>query len=246
MSDAVARAAGLVGAASRIVILTGAGVSAESGIPTFRDALTGLWARHDPERLATAEGFAADPELVWGWYASRRAVVRSCQPNAAHLAIARLQRREGVALVTQNVDGLHARARSCDVVELHGNITRAKCFDHCGWHGDADALEAQDARVPPRCPGCGGMARPDVVWFGEMLPPTALEHAESSCRAADLCVVVGTSGLVYPAAGLPSLAKRSGARVIVIGPEPTAVDAIADAILRGRAGELMPFLVDSG
>ena len=230
--------------ASRIVVLTGAGVSAESGIPTFRDALTGLWSQHRPERLATEEGFAADPSLVWRWYASRRGAVRRCEPNAAHHAITRLQSRTSTVLVTQNVDGLHARAGTIDPVELHGNIVRAKCFAGCGWHGDADALEAADARVPPHCPDCGAHARPDVVWFGERLPAAAWTRAEEACRRADLCLVVGTSGLVHPAAGLPSLARAAGAAVVVIGPEATPLDAVADVVLRGRAGEVLPSLVD--
>lgn len=237
----IARARRLVHDASRIVVFTGAGVSAESGIPTFRDALTGLWARFEPERLATEEGFAADPPLVWGWYASRRAAVRACEPNAAHRAIARLR---SATVVTQNVDGLHARAGSSEVVALHGDITRAKCFAGCGWRGDADALEAIDARRPPHCPDCGAPARPDVVWFGEMLPPAAWARAEEACRTAEVCLVVGTSGLVYPAAGLPATARAAGAAIVVIGPEPTPVDAIADVVLRGRAGDVLPALVD--
>lgn len=235
------RIRGLLRDASRIVVFTGAGVSAESAIPTFRDALTGLWARYEPERLATEEGFAADPALVWGWYASRRAAVRQCAPNAAHHAIARLH---SAVVVTQNVDGLHARAGTIDPVELHGNIVRPKCFAGCGWHGDADTLEAADARVPPHCPDCGAHARPDVVWFGEMLPPAAWARAEEACRAADLCLVVGTSGLVYPAAGLPALARASGAAIVVIGPEATPLDALADVVLRGRAGDVLPTIVD--
>jgi NAD-dependent deacetylase len=240
VADAVLAARLAVRAATRIVVFTGAGVSAESGIPTFRDALTGLWARYEPERLATEEGFAADPPLVWRWYASRRAAVRACAPNAAHHAIARLQARTATTVVTQNVDGLHARAGTVDPVELHGNIVRAKCFAGCGWIDDADALEAADARVPPHCPRCGAYARPDVVWFGEMLPVAAWARAEAACRDADLCLVVGTSGLVYPAAGLPALAKEGGAVIIVVGPEPAPQDEFADFVLRGRAGEVLP------
>ena len=230
--------------AARVVVFTGAGVSAESGIPTFRDALTGLWANHDPGRLATEEGFSADPTLVWRWYASRREAIRRCAPNAGHEAIVRLQARTTTTVVTQNVDGLHARAGSIDPVELHGNIVRAKCFDGCGWHGDADALEAADARVPPHCPACGALARPDVVWFGEMLPAAAWDRAESACRDADVCLVVGTSGLVHPAAGLPVLARSAGAAIVVVGPDATPLEAIADHVLRGRAGDVLPALVD--
>lgn len=242
--DALAAARALVADAARIVVFTGAGVSAESGIPTFRDALTGLWARFQPERLATEEGFVADPPLVWRWYASRREAVRSCQPNAAHDAITRLQRRIATTVVTQNVDGLHRRAGTVDPIELHGNIARAKCLAGCGWTGDASALEAADTRIPPHCPVCGAFARPDVVWFGEMLPPDPWACAEAACRAADLCVVVGTSGLVHPAAGLPSIARAAGAAVVIVGPEDSAIDDLADVVVRGRAGDVMPPMID--
>lgn len=242
VSLAAARRA--VAAAIRIVVFTGAGVSAESGIPTFRDALTGLWARHDPERLASADGFLAEPPLVWRWYAARRAAVRDCAPNPAHHAITRLQARQpGTTVVTQNVDGLHARAGNVDPVELHGNIVRARCLDECGWSGMADALEASDGRVPPHCPRCGALARPDVVWFGEMLPVAAWQRAEDACCAADLCLVVGTSGLVHPAAGLPLLAKAAGASIVVIGPAPTPLDAEADVVVRATAGTVLPAIV---
>ncbi len=244
--DPIARARGLVEAARRIVVFTGAGVSAESGIPTFRDALTGLWARHDPQRLASAEGFAADPAFVWGWYADRRARVRACAPNPAHHAIAALQAARGATVVTQNVDGLHARAGAIQVIELHGNLVRATCLDGCGWSDDADALEAVDVRVPPRCPVCGALARPDVVWFGEMLPAEAWSRAAEACEACDLCLVVGTSGVVHPAAGLPMLARRSGARVVVVGPEPCQLDDLADLVVRAQAGKALPALCPGG
>lgn len=243
MKESIAHARDLVARASRIVVFTGAGVSAESGIPTFRDALTGLWERYDPQQLATAEGFAADPALVWQWYASRRARIREVVPNPAHHAIARLANERGACVVTQNVDGLHARAGAAHVVELHGNIARAKCFEACGWIGDADDLEAADDRAPPRCPACSAHTRPDVVWFGEELPAAAWTRAEEACAHCDLCLVVGTSGLVYPASGLPSIAKQSGARVVVVGLEESPIDAIAEVSLRGRAGVLMPDLM---
>lgn len=247
MKERIAQAANLVASASRIVVFTGAGVSAESGIATFRDALTGLWERYDPEQLATEAGFAADPALVWNWYASRRARIGAVEPNPAHYAIARLATERGASVrasvITQNVDGLHARAGASDVIELHGNIARVKCFEACGWTGDADALEASDDRVPPRCPACGVHARPDVVWFGEELPRSQWTRAEDACARCDLCLVVGTSGLVYPAAGLPSIAKRAGAVLIVVGPEEGPIDAIADLSLRGKAGVLVPKLL---
>ena len=234
----------LLRAANRVVVFTGAGVSAESGIPTFRDALTGLWATYDPERLATKEGFVADPSLVWRWYASRRARVRTGAPNAAHVAIASLQTSRPTTVVTQNVDGLHARAGTRDSVELHGNMVRARCLADCGWSGDTDALEATDARVPPRCPHCGANARPDVVWFGEALPERQWTRAEAACRQADLCLVVGTSGLVHPAAQLPTIAKAAGSSIVVVGPDATALDEVADVVLRGRAGTVVPALIE--
>ncbi len=229
--DEIQTASDWIAEASHIVVFTGAGVSAESGIPTFRDALTGLWEHYDPYQLATAEGFAADPSLVWRWYAWRRSLVSTAVPNAAHRGIASLQQRWGAAIVTQNVDGLHARAGATAVVELHGNILHAKCFAGCGWHGDADALEALDDRIPPRCPACGAPARPDVVWFGEGLPHEAWGAAEAACETCDLILVVGTSGLVHPAAGLPESARRNGAKVIVVNPGPSDLDAIADLVI---------------
>lgn len=235
------RARALVAAARRSVVFTGAGVSAESGIPTFRDALTGLWERYDPQQLATEEGFRADPQLVWRWYASRRERIGQVRPNAAHEAIAEFGRRKpGLLVVTQNIDGLHQRAGSADVVELHGSILRARCLAGCpgpalGWE--------RDERVPPRCARCGAPLRPDVVWFGEMLPEAALERAQRAARSCDLLLVVGTSALVYPAAELPFEAARAGAGVICVNPEPTPVDEIATAVLRGRAGDLVPVLL---
>ena len=233
----------LLHGASKVVVFTGAGVSAESGIPTFRDALTGLWSNYEAESLATEAGFTADPSLVWRWYASRSAAIRQCEPNAAHHAITRLQSRVDTTVVTQNVDGLHARAGAKDPIELHGNIVRARCFAGCGWRGDVDALEAADPGVPPHCPRCDAHARPDVVWFGEMLSEVAWARAEAACRAADVCLVIGTSGLVHPAAGLPALARSGGASIVVIGPEATRLDDIAEVVLRGRAGDVLPLLV---
>lgn len=241
--DAIGNATGWLATASRIVVFTGAGVSAESGIPTFRDALTGLWARYEPERLATEEGFRADPALVWGWYASRRAAIAAAAPNPAHRAIATLQRDRGARIVTQNVDGLHARAGAADVLELHGSIVRATCLERCGWHDAADVLEAADDRVPPHCPACGAYARPDVVWFGEMLPADVWVEAEAACADCDLCLVVGTSGLVHPAAGLPAIARAAGARVVVVNPAPSAIDAVAHAVVTGRAADVLPGLL---
>ncbi|MBM4186754.1 MAG: NAD-dependent deacylase [Gemmatimonadetes bacterium] len=197
--------------ASHVAVLTGAGVSAESGIPTFRDALTGLWANYRPEELATEAGFRRDPELVWNWYRMRRQAIAATEPNAGHLALARLGGLVTTTLITQNVDGLHARAGSPDPIELHGNITRVKCAD-CGIPVDP----APDQERVPRCSGCGGLIRPDVVWFGELLPAGALERARAAALDCDLFLSVGTSNLVEPAASLPWMAGRRGTPVIVI------------------------------
>lgn len=242
MQAALARARSLLGSARRVAVLTGAGISAESGIPTFRDAQTGLWAKFDPMQLASEEGYRADPALVWRWYAWRRELVSKAQPNAGHLALARAERRfDAFDLITQNVDGLHARAGSTSLVELHGNIMRTLCLERCGY------VEAEIARLPtgepPRCPRCGQWLRPGVVWFGEMLEPADLEASERAAVACDLMLVVGTSGLVYPAAGLPAAARRAGARVIIVNPHPTELDGPADSVLRGPAAELLPVLL---
>lgn len=223
-------------------MLTGAGVSAESGIPTFREAQSGLWAHFDPLQLASREGFRADPALVWHWYAERRLRVRNAQPNAAHRALAAATSRfEAFALITQNVDGLHARAGSRDVIELHGNIMRSKCFDECGMVFSPEAT--LPAGEPPRCPRCDSWLRPDVVWFGEVLDPAALERAERAAANAHIMLVVGTSGLVHPAAGLPSMARRHGAYVVVVNPGESELDGMADVRLSGAAGEVLPRLL---
>lgn len=235
-----------VQAARRLVVFTGAGVSAESGIPTFRDALTGLWARFDPEQLATEAAFRADPSMVWRWYAERRAAIAAAQPNAAHHAIAALEGRgPRVSVVTQNIDGLHARAGSHEVLELHGNILRVKCLEGCG---NPERIEPAfdwraDPREPPPCPRCGAPLRPDVVWFGELLPPDVFSRAERAALRCDLMLVVGTSALVHPAAGLPLLARQAGARIAVVNPQDTPIDALADHVLRGSAATVLPELL---
>jgi NAD-dependent deacetylase len=228
--------------ARRITLLTGAGVSAESGIPTFRDALTGLWAQFRPEDLATPEAFLAQPRRVWEWYAWRREKVDSVQPNPAHRAIALLQDRlPGVALITQNVDGLHQRAGSRTVIELHGNLQRVKCFDE-----DLVVDDWDDGGDPsPRCPQCGGLLRPDVVWFGENLPRYALDAAEAAARQCEVFFSIGTSGLVYPAAGLPAEAQRCGAVLVDINPDSGILGEQADVHLQGKAGEVLPALIEA-
>lgn len=222
-----------------MVALTGSGISAESGVPTFRDAQSGLWARYDPQELATPEAFARAPELVWKWYAWRRGLVEGASPNAGHEALADLERRLPVfSLVTQNVDGLHQEAGSGCVVELHGNIRRSRCPVE-----NVTVEPAETDHLPPICPNCGSPLRPDVVWFGEALPVAELEAASTAARSCDFLLSVGTSGLVYPAASLPHEALESGATVVEINPDPTPLSARADFVVRGRAGEVLPRLV---
>jgi NAD-dependent deacetylase len=203
-------------AARHVVVFTGAGVSAESGIPTFRDALTGLWERFDAAELASAEGFAADPGLVWGWYEWRRASVMRAQPNAAHRAIAALASKvPKLTLVTQNVDDLHERAGSEGVLHLHGSLFATRCLD-CGRPASLasevpDEPEGGRRLVPPDCVHCGGCVRPGVVWFGEMLPDNVLKQAFAAARDCDVLLSIGTSSLVFPAAQIPIYATRAGA-----------------------------------
>ncbi|AZU56286.1 NAD-dependent deacylase [Ralstonia pseudosolanacearum] len=236
---ALAQARAWIEAAERVMVLTGAGVSAESGVPTFRDALTGLWARFNPEDLATEAAYREHPRMVWDWYQERRARVSQVQPNPAHLAIAALATRKTVTLVTQNVDGLHQRAGSVGVIELHGNLFANKWLDGCG---KCDVATAEPGR-PPRCAACGAMLRPGVVWFGERLPVVANYRAEEAANTCDVCLVVGTSGMVYPAAGLPGLAKDHGARVIVVNPEPSVLDETADLVIHQPAGVCLPAML---
>ena len=232
----------LLAGVRRLAVLTGAGMSAESGVPTFRDAQTGLWSRFDPMQLASPEGFRADPPLVWRWYAWRRGLIAQAPPNAGHLALARAADRfDALRIVTQNVDGLHQRAGSREVIEIHGNILRSRCLDDCGVRFDLP--KDLPAGEPPRCPGCGSWLRPDVVWFGEMLDPACLRAAEEAVTGAEALLVVGTSGLVYPAAGLPLQARRAGRRVIIVNPQPTEIDSVADVIVTGAAGAVLPALL---
>lgn len=239
LEASIAQATELLLHARHLVVTTGAGMSKESGIPTFRDAQTGLWEKYNPEDLATRAGFRRDPALVWNWYAERRAIIARAEPHEGHLALVQLEAFfDSLLLLTQNVDGLHIAAGSTHVVELHGNILRTKCFD--ANHPAPEAHTESD--VPPRCE-CGSFLRPDVVWFGEMLDPSHLERAAEAVSACDAMLVVGTSGLVYPAAGFPEEAKRWGANVIEVNPEPTPVTAIADASLRSSARSALPEIV---
>ncbi len=236
-----------VAAARRIAVLTGAGMSAESGIATFRDALTGLWARFDPAELASEVGFRAHPQRVWDWYAERREGVRRAQPNAGHRALAALaQRRPGVlTLITQNVDDLHQRAGVPGTLRLHGDILADRWLQACPRGQACDPQRAAAGR-PPRCTDCGNLVRPGVVWFGENLPAQVLAQAQQAAEQCQLMLVVGTSGAVWPAAGLGALARRSGARVVMLNPEPTEIDDQAHLLLRGTAAKLLPAVLEEG
>jgi len=234
--------------ARRVAVLTGAGISAESGVPTFRDP-GGLWEQFRPEELANVEAFLRNPVLVQGWYAHRRAVVERVQPNPGHHALADLEAlvtaRPGgdFLLATQNVDGLHERAGSQHLVELHGNLRRTYCT-RCGREAEEHEVEAVASGEPARCPACSGLLRPDVVWFGEMLPEGAMDRATEAATHAEVFLSVGTSAAVYPAAGLPLVAKAHGAYVAEVNVERSEIVAHLDEHVRGRAGEVLPALVE--
>lgn len=229
------------------MVSTGAGMSRESGIPTFRDAMEGLWARFDPQELATETGFRRNPRRVWSWYAWRRHRVSEAEPHPGYFALVALETRvPELVIVTQNVDGLHAIAGSRDVVELHGSLRRVKCLDrHHPFAGELPDAAGETETDPPPCPVCGSPLRPDVVWFGEMLPERAVDRAWKLAAGCDVLLLVGTSGTVWPAADLPHVARRSGARVIEVNPEASEGTALADVFLQGRAGEMLPALVNA-
>lgn len=230
--------------AHHVAVLTGAGTSAESGIPTFREA-EGLWEQFDPEELANVDAFLENPELVQSWYAYRRQLAQDTRPNPAHEALVRLERLSPLfLLITQNVDNLHQRAGSENVVELHGNITRNYCIDCERPAADGEMTAIAEGK-PAQCPACGGYIRPDVVWFGEALPGEALDRAQEAALHADVFLSVGTSGIVHPAAGLPLTAKQHGAYVAEVNIESTPITELADDVLRGKAGDILPPLVDA-
>lgn len=221
--------------ARTVSVLTGAGVSAESGIPTFRGA-GGIWDKYDFRVLATHEGFRKDPRLVWEWYQLRQVEIAKARPNPAHMVIADMEKRfSSFSVITQNIDGMHARAGNKKVIELHGNIWRMRC--------ERDGLElvlgAPVSDIPPLCQ-CGSILRPDVVWFGEQLPKNEVEEASRVARESELMFVVGTSAVVYPAAALPVITKNSGGAVVEVNLEPTDVSTYADASFFGRAGDILP------
>jgi len=223
----------------RVVALTGAGVSQESGLRTFRDAQTGLWSQYKPEDLASPDAFQRDPKLIWDWYAMRRARMAEVRPNPAHFALVEMARRvPEFTLVTQNVDNLHWKAGSPQVIELHGNLGRVRCSQ------DGRFVETwQENGDVPRCPHCGAYLRPDVVWFGEQLPREALEQAVQAARSCAVFFSIGTSGVVQPAASLAYAAKNRGATLIEVNPESTPLSPKADFVLTGKAGEILPALV---
>jgi len=240
LPELIERAAAHLRGARHVCVLTGAGISAESGIPTFRDAQEGLWAQYSPLDLATPEGFERDPELVWRWYEWRRDMIRAARPNAGHVALARLAGRvPRLTLVTQNVDGLHQRAGSPHVLEYHGNILRDRCTVE-----QIVADRSEDARAGlPRCAACGGLLRPDVVWFGEAIPAEPMLSAAAAAEDCDTFLSIGTSSLVYPAAGLAEVALRRRATVIEINPNATDLSPHADLVLRGPSGRVLPVLL---
>lgn len=221
-----------------VAVLTGAGISAESGIPTFRGA-GGLWKTCRPEELATAEAFEAQPEVVWEWYEWRRGIIRKAGPNPGHLAIAQMESLfSNFFLITQNVDNLHERAGSRTLVHLHGTISHNRCY-----HGCPALIEAKEPQAMiPKC-SCGALMRPAVVWFGEMLPEEALEHAAIVSQEASVFLSVGTSGIVHPAASLPLLAKSNGAFLIEVNPDPTPLTSSSDLVLQGPSGVILPSLM---
>lgn len=228
--------------ARHIAVLTGAGVSAEGGVPTFRDAQTGLWAKYDPEELATPQAFQRSPRLVWEWYAWRRELVAAARPNPGHYALVEMENRApNFTLITQNVDQLHQQAGSRRVIELHGSLWRTKC----SREGRVVESWPETGDVPPRCPHCSDLLRPDVVWFGEALPERELMEAFAAAQQCDVFIAAGTSAIVQPAASLPLLAARSGAVLVEVNPQETPITGEADYFLQGPSGSVLPALVQA-
>lgn len=226
--------------ARQVTVLTGSGISAESGIPTFRDAQTGLWAKYRPEDLATMEAFSRDPKLVWDWYLWRRSLVEHASPNPGHEALVAMEQKvPEFTLITQNIDGLHRRAGNRHVVELHGNLNRARCIKE----QTVVELPPELDEVPPRCQECGSLLRPDVVWFGEPLPADALAQAEHASRHCELFFCIGTSVLVYPAAGLPYRALQAGALVVEVNPAMTPLTPYVHIALQASAAQVLPGII---
>ena len=242
--NSIEAAARALARAHNVVVFTGAGVSRESGIATFRDPEEGLWTKYDPMEMATLEGYVRDPAYVWAWYEHRFGTVDAAEPNPGHRAIAELEQlAPSVVVVTQNIDGLHQRAGSSDVIELHGTMHRFACLHRTHGGYTLDDLAGQDER-PPRCPECGDLIRPDVVWFGEALPEDELRRAQLLAGSCDAMLVVGTSAVVFPAAALPLQALEAAAVVIDVNPEPGALTPKATISLRGRGGDILPQLIE--
>ena len=239
MEEEIVKAAEIVLKSKFVIALTGAGISAESGIPTFRGK-DGLWNKYRPDELASPEGFAMDPKRVWEWYNWRIKLVLSAEPNPGHIALAELEKL-GVlkGLITQNVDDLHERAGSRNIVKLHGRILRARCTRCDYWE---DVKKPYD-ELPPRCPKCGNLLRPDVVWFGEPIPSRELSRAYELVERADCILVVGTSAMVMPAGAFPSMVKRNNGCVVEINPDETHVSMFADVSIREKAGVALPKLL---
>jgi len=227
-------------ATERLAVLTGAGVSQESGLRTFRDSQDGLWAKYKPTDLASPEAFARDPKLVWDWYAWRREAIKGVRPNRGHYALVKMESKiTGFTLITQNVDGLHRFAGSKNIHELHGNIQRVRC-SVCGTFADEWDEESETV---PTCKKCDGLLRPDVVWFGEALPRAELESAVLAARSCEIFFSIGTSGVVQPAASLAHAARNKGALVVEINAEETTLTSKVDYFIQGKSGEILPELV---
>jgi NAD-dependent protein deacetylase/lipoamidase len=242
-AQALERARSLVHHASRVVALTGAGVSAESGVPTFRGT-GGLWKHYRAEDLATPQAFARDPRLVWEWYGWRRDLVSRCTPNAAHHALARASSdHRTFRVITQNVDGLHAAAGGSPPLELHGSLFRIRCTGCANRREDRGPIDATSSDTLPHCERCGSLMRPDIVWFGETLDPDVLGEASRAASAADVCLVVGTSAVVYPAAGLAEITAQAGGSVIEVNVAATPLTTVAAVSLRGPAAVIVPRLL---
>jgi len=229
MDDVILTLRRLIDSSDRITVVTGAGVSAASGVPTFRGE-GGLWRRFRAEDLATPSAFQSDPQLVWEWYDWRREIIAACEPNASHHAIARWSRRPGFTLITQNVDGLHERARTTNVIRYHGSIWHLRCAAGCGRPQWED-LRVPLPELPPRCPSCGGLARPAVVWFGEPIDPAVAAAAEAASDC-DLFLSIGTSSVVYPAAAILGMVRRHGATAVEINPDATPATSAVDLVIR--------------
>ncbi len=232
-----------IASAKHVVAMTGAGVSAESGVPTFRDAQTGMWEKFEPTELATPQAFQSNPELVWKWYQWRRELISNVEPNPGHLALFELQNLVSkFTLLTQNVDGLHQQVGNDEVVELHGSIVRAKCFDqnHMSLEWPDDSKQQ-----PPVCQECGSLMRPDVVWFNESLPQEAIESAVAATSDCDVFLSIGTSSVVYPAASLAFSAVENGAVTVEINPNPTPLTTEVTYSLPGPSGEVLPLIIQA-